>query len=320
MERSRRIPFIATRLRVSRSTSSKTASLGSGTSNRPRAIGRAADITRALPREDLLEPPAGDVREREQPQRLAGGRAVDDDRVEARPSSWWRLIWSSENSSSIPGGTVSSSAEIRSTPRSANRSPSQSWTASQWRSISSWACTSWPNRFGPTWRGLAAQLGLERVGERVRRVGRQHDRAQAGRRAAARGGGGHARLADAALARVEDGPRAPWTRPIVGASRLAQDLDLARRPWSSGPCRCAAPCSRAARPRSPGRRASRRTSPLPRRNVSVLRVGDLAVAHDVELHAPRASRRRSGSWVGLPCRGPCAGRGTRARPGRACSW
>ena len=35
-----------------------------------------------LPREHLLEPPAGDVRERKQPQRLAGWRAVDDDRVE----------------------------------------------------------------------------------------------------------------------------------------------------------------------------------------------------------------------------------------------
>ena len=66
------------------------------------------------------------------------------------PSSWWRLICSSEKSSSIPGGTVSSSAAMRSTPRSASSSPSQSCTASQWRSISSWACTSWPNRLSAT--------------------------------------------------------------------------------------------------------------------------------------------------------------------------
>ena len=65
-----------------------------------------------------------------------------------RSSSWWRLICSSENNSSMPGGTVSSSAEILSTPRSASSSPSQSPTASQWVSICSWACTSWPQRFG----------------------------------------------------------------------------------------------------------------------------------------------------------------------------
>ena len=55
----------------------------------------------------------------------------------------------------MPGGTVSSSAAMRSTPRSSSSEPSQLWTESQWRSISSWACTSWPNRFGPTWVGSA---------------------------------------------------------------------------------------------------------------------------------------------------------------------
>ena len=39
---------------------------------------------RALAAEDLVEPPARDVGEREQPQRLAGGRAVDDHDVPAR--------------------------------------------------------------------------------------------------------------------------------------------------------------------------------------------------------------------------------------------
>jgi hypothetical protein len=42
VERSRRISFIATRLRTSRSTSWNTASLGSGMSSSERANGRAA--------------------------------------------------------------------------------------------------------------------------------------------------------------------------------------------------------------------------------------------------------------------------------------
>ena len=75
----------------------------------------------------------------------------------------------------MPGGTVSSSAEMRSTPRSSSSEPSQPWTDSQWRSISSWAWTSCPNRFGLAWRGLGAELGLERVRQAVRRVGGQHD-------------------------------------------------------------------------------------------------------------------------------------------------
>ncbi len=49
---------------------------------------------------------------------------------------------------------MSSSAEIRSTPRSASRSPSQAETASQLLSISVCACTSWPQRLGPISVGL----------------------------------------------------------------------------------------------------------------------------------------------------------------------
>ena len=55
--------------------------------------------------------------------------------------------------------------------------------------------------------GLVADGRLEHVGERVRRIGREHDRAQPGGGAAAGGGGGDGRLADAALARVEDRAR-----------------------------------------------------------------------------------------------------------------
>ena len=82
-----------------------------------------------------------DVGEREQPQRLAGRRAVDDRSTSHSPSSTWRLSCSRLNSSSPPGGTVSSSAAIRSTPWSTNSPPSQPCTADQLRSSSSWACT-----------------------------------------------------------------------------------------------------------------------------------------------------------------------------------
>ena len=58
------------------------------------------------------------------------------------PASWWRLSARSENSSSAPGGTVSSSALMRSTPWSTSSSPSHSCIADQLRSISSWAWTS----------------------------------------------------------------------------------------------------------------------------------------------------------------------------------
>jgi hypothetical protein len=71
---------------------------------------------------------------------------------------------------------------------------------------------------------LGADRLLEDVGERVRRVRREHDRAQAGGRAAARCGRGDGRLADTALARVEDRARGhrqapqPTSRPACGAS------------------------------------------------------------------------------------------------------
>ena len=59
----------------------------------------------------------------------------------SRPSSTWSRIRSRLNSSSPPGGTVSSSAAIRSTPRSISIDPSHACTAVQWRSSSSCADT-----------------------------------------------------------------------------------------------------------------------------------------------------------------------------------
>ena len=63
-------------------TSSMTASLGSGMSSSVRANGRAAAISRRSQGNTFSSHQRADVREREQAQRLAGGRAVDDDRVE----------------------------------------------------------------------------------------------------------------------------------------------------------------------------------------------------------------------------------------------
>ena len=143
--RSRRISFIATRLRTRRSTSSNTASLGSGTSSSARANGRAAAISRrSIGNTFSSHQLATSGNDRSRSVSPVGAQSTT---IASNSSdSWWRLIWSSENSSSIPGGTVSSSAAIRSTPRSASRSPIHSCTASQWRSISSCACTSWPQR------------------------------------------------------------------------------------------------------------------------------------------------------------------------------
>ena len=129
------------------------------------------------------------------------------------PDSTWRLSRSRLNSSSPPGGTVSSSAAIRSTPRSMSTPPSHSCTARpvalelvlRLHLLGPQAAAD--RRSARRRRGVSSD-----VGERVRRVGREHERARARGGAAARGGGGDRRLADAALARVEDGPRAP-SRP-----------------------------------------------------------------------------------------------------------
>ena len=75
--------------------------------------------------------------------------------VSHSPDSKWRLSWSRLNSSSPPGGTVSSSAAIRSTPWSTSSPPSQPWTADQWRSSSSWAWTCCAHRPSPTSVGSA---------------------------------------------------------------------------------------------------------------------------------------------------------------------
>ena len=196
---------MAMRLRTRRWTSSRTASPGSETSSIARASGRAAAMScgdcgktfcshqRATSGKDSSRSvsPVGAQSTMTQPK---------------RPSSWWRLICSRLKSSSRPGGTVSSSALMRSTPRSSSSSPSQSWTAAQLRSISSCADTCWAHRRSPTCVGSPPTGGLQRVGQRVRGVGREHDGVDPARGDAPRRGSGDRGLADPALARVEDRP------------------------------------------------------------------------------------------------------------------
>ena len=71
----------------------------------------------------------------------------------------------------MPGGTLSSSAAMSITPRSASSAPSQRWTAAQFASISRSACTSWPQSRSEIGGRVGAELGLERVREAVRGVG-----------------------------------------------------------------------------------------------------------------------------------------------------
>ena len=106
---------MAIRFSTSRWTSANTRSSGSETSRNVSRERPRRGQQRALAAEHLVQPPARDVRERQQPQRLAGRRAVDDDHVPlARLDVALEL--EQANSSSPPGGTVSSSAAIRSTP------------------------------------------------------------------------------------------------------------------------------------------------------------------------------------------------------------
>ena len=87
---------MSTRLETSRCTSESTSLPGNGRSSLVRANGRAASTSRRSPREHLVEPPARDLRGRQQPQGLARRRTVHDDHVE-RPPAWCFFSCRSEN-------------------------------------------------------------------------------------------------------------------------------------------------------------------------------------------------------------------------------
>ena len=141
-EASRSSSCMATRLPTSRWTSAITFSSGSWTSRNMRASGRAADsIDCSLP--STLSSHQRAASGNESSRRVSPVGAQSTTITSHSLDSTWAFRTSSENSSSPPGGTVSSSAAIRSTPRSIRTPPSHSETALQWCSSSSWAWTCW---------------------------------------------------------------------------------------------------------------------------------------------------------------------------------
>ncbi len=151
-EASRSRSCISTRLPTSRWTSATTFSSGSWTSRNMRASGRAADsIDCSLPRTLSSHQRAASGKESSRSVSPVGAQSTTI--ASHSPDSTWCLSTSRLNSSSPPGGTVSSSAAIRSTPRSISSPPSHSETALQWCSSSSCAriccaCSLWATFVG----------------------------------------------------------------------------------------------------------------------------------------------------------------------------
>ena len=157
----------------------------------------------SLPRQHLLEPPGDDVGEGEEPQRLPGRGAVDHHAVEVV-----RLVVALDPEQrkelSIPGGTVVG----RDRPRPARRAGLRASPGRRPSGAPSRAEPAPPGRRGlAERRGLSAQSDLERVGEAVRRIGRENHRPAPGGGAATSRGRSHARLPDAALPGVQDDAR-----------------------------------------------------------------------------------------------------------------
>ncbi len=138
--RSRRISFIAIRFSDSRRMSANTAWPGRGMSSTERAIGPAAASSwRSTGKTLSIHQRATSGNDSSRSVSPVGAQSTTI--TCQSPDCHWACSRSSENSSSIPGGTVSSAAEMRSMPRSASSSPSHCLTADQWRSSSSWAET-----------------------------------------------------------------------------------------------------------------------------------------------------------------------------------
>ena len=248
---SRSSSCIAIRLRTSRWTSSITRSSGSERSRNARASGRAADSS-ALSRPSTRSSHQRAASGNESSRSVSPVGAQSTTIASHSPDSAWRLSWSRLNSSSAPGGTVSSSAAIRSTPRSASTPPSHSCAADQLRSISSCACTCCAHTppsisTGSEPTGACSDSASECAGSvestSVREPAAAHRRAVAAATDV---------LPDAALARVEDDPGRHWS-PATLVALLAlrlQHLDGAGgggRVAGEVARRSAAPCTVPAR-------------------------------------------------------------------------
>ena len=229
--RSRRISFIAIRFSTSRWTSPNTRSSGSETSKNVRASGRAAASSwRSRPNTLSSHHCATSGNESSRSVSPVGAQSTIT--TSQSPSSTWRLSCSRLKSSSPPGGTVSSSAAMRSTPWSTNSEPSHPCTADQLRSSSSWACTCWAHRWSETCvgsepTGVSSDSASECAGSVDSTIVRWPAAAQ--RRAVA---AATEVLPDPALARVEDGPRPQRAALALGLQDLDRTLgraDVARQ-------------------------------------------------------------------------------------------
>ena len=171
-----------------------------------------------------------------------------------------------------------------------------SWIVPQWLASSWLTSISTASRLGRIGGRLGPDLPVEGVGEAVGGVGGDDERAVAELRRADGGGGGEARLAHPALARVEDEPRAHRRRPPSPAGRGR----AGRRRRARRTRRGRAGRGRPARARARGR-AARACPP---------RAGPPPAARRGPAPAARAASRRAGR------RAPGA---TSARPAGAAS-
>ena len=198
---------MAMRLRTRRWTSSRTSSPGSDTSSTARANGRAASRIRPCCGKTLLQPPARDVGERQQPQRLAGRRAVDDDHVVLAGlvvaldlQQAEQLVHAGRDRELLGADAVDAALDEQVAEPVLHAGP-----VALHLLLGGDLLAPQPRR-RPAPAPARARLAARRASECAGSV-RQHDRPQARGGAAARRGGGDRRLADAALARVEDRAR-----------------------------------------------------------------------------------------------------------------
>ena len=218
-----------------------------------------------LAREDLLQPPARDVGEREQAQRLAGGRAVDDEHVEV--ALLVVALELQQREQLVEAGGDRRAPRRRSCSRPGRRASRRATPAPRPSCAPSPAG---PGPPGPTARRRPAawsapSSALERVGEAVGRVGGEHQRPQARRGAAPRRARGDRGLADAALAGVEDRARRSSERRVSAPAdgTLARPPALTRRQSRRSPALLLALLARQrlwSRLRAARRATTRRTS------------------------------------------------------------
>ena len=173
-------------------------------------MGRTTPGGGALDRQDLLDPPAADLREAEQPQRLAGGGAVDDDEVVVAalavavdPEQVGQLFHAGQDADFVGDDLVDLAPGEQRAAATPGRGPSGSAGCGRCRSPG-------PRGWARPRRGSGAERDVEAVGQAVGEVGAHDDGAVAELGGTDGGGGGDGGLSDAALAGVEDDAHGGW--------------------------------------------------------------------------------------------------------------